>query len=75
MMACHLFGAGLLSFGTLGTNFSAISIKIQNFSFTKMHLKISSAKRRPFCPGGDELTQFVNFSFELFSVNQFINAH
>ena len=29
-------------------------IGIQNFSFTKMHLKISSAKRRPFCPGGDE---------------------
>ena len=27
----------------LGTNFSEILIKIQNFSFTKMHLKISSA--------------------------------
>ena len=25
-------------------------------SFTKMHLKISSVKWRPFCPGGDELT-------------------
>ena len=25
------------------------------FSFTKMHLKISSAKRRPFSPGGYEL--------------------
>ena len=47
--------AGLLSIGPLGTNFSAILIKTQNFSFTKMHLKISSAKSRPFCAGGDEL--------------------
>ena len=31
-------------------------MKIWNFSFTKMLLKISSAKWRPFCPGGDELT-------------------
>ena len=46
---------GLLSIGTLGTNFNEILIKIQNFSLTKMHLKISSAKWRPFCPGGDEL--------------------
>ena len=30
-------------------------MKIQNFSFTKMHLKISSAKWWPFCPGGDEI--------------------
>ena len=30
--------------------------KIQNFSFMKMHPKASSAKWRPFCPGGDELT-------------------
>ena len=29
--------------------------KIQYFSFTKMHLKISSTKWRPFCPGGDVL--------------------
>ena len=45
-------GAVLLSIGPLGTNFSEILIKIQNFSFTKMHPKISPAKRRPFCPGG-----------------------
>ena len=46
MMACHLFGAkplpkpvraGLLSIGPLGTNLSEILIKIQSFSFTKMH--------------------------------------
>ena len=30
-------------------------IEIQNFSFTKMHWKMSSAKWRPFCPGEDEL--------------------
>ena len=38
-----------------GTNFSQSLIKIQNFSFTKMHMKISSAKWQPFCPWGDEL--------------------
>ena len=43
--------AGLFSIGPLGANFSEILIKIQNFSFTKMHMKISSAKRQPFCPG------------------------
>ena len=37
--------AHLLSIGPLGTNFSEILIKIWNFSFTKMHLKTSSAKR------------------------------
>ena len=47
--------AGLLLITPLGTNFSEISIKIQNFSFTKLHLKMSFAKWRPFCPGGDEL--------------------
>ena len=49
---------GLLSTGPLGTNFSEFLIKIQNFSFTKMHLKISSAEWQPFCPGGDELTKW-----------------
>ena len=43
--------AGLLLIGSLGTNFSEIWIKIQNFSFMKMHLKISSAKWRPCCRG------------------------
>ena len=49
--------ASLLSIEPLGTKFSDILIKIQNFSFTEAHLKISSAKRRPFCPGGDELSE------------------
>ena len=33
--------AGIL---LIGTNFSEILIKIQNFSFTKMHLNMSSTK-------------------------------
>ena len=43
--------------GLLGTNVSEILIKIQNFSFTKMHLKISFAKWWPFSPGADELME------------------
>ena len=50
--------AAILLIGALGTNISEIWIKIQNFSFMKMHPKISSAKRRQFCPGGDELKHF-----------------
>ena len=37
------------------TKFREIRIKIQNVYFTKIHLKMSSAKWRPFCPGGDDL--------------------
>ena len=43
--------AGILLIGSLGTNFSEILIEILKFSFKKMHLKISSAKWRPFCLG------------------------
>ena len=42
---------GILLIGPLGTNFSEILIEILTFSFKKMHLKVSSAKRRPFCLG------------------------
>ena len=41
--------AGMLLIGPSGTNFSEILIGIQTFSFKKMHLKKSSAKRRQFC--------------------------
>ena len=44
-----------MSIENLGTSLSEKKIKTRNFSFTKMHLKLSSAKLRPFCPGGDEL--------------------
>ena len=64
IMACRLFGGkslselmlGLLSIGPLGTNFS--EIKIQNFSFMKMHLKILSVKWQLFRPGRDELKSY-----------------
>ena len=41
--------AGILSTGALGTNFSENLIEILTFSFTKMRLKVSSVKWRPFC--------------------------
>ena len=43
--------AGILLIGPLGTNFIEILIGIQTFSFKKMHLKMSSAKWRPFFLG------------------------
>ena len=43
--------AGILLIGPWGTNFSKIVIGIQTYSFKKMHLKMSSAKWRPFCLG------------------------
>ena len=42
---------GILSIGPSGTNFNEISIKIHIFSFKKMPMKMSSAKRRLFCLG------------------------
>ena len=43
--------AGILLIGPLETNFSEILIEILTLSFKKMRLKVSSAKRRPFCLG------------------------
>ena len=43
--------AGILLIWSLGTNFNEILIGIQTFSFKKMHLKMASAKWRPFCLG------------------------
>ena len=47
--------AGLLSIGTSGTNRSEIL-------FTKMHLKIPTAKWGPFCSEASELTQWASIS-------------
>ena len=47
--------AGILLIRPLGTNFSEFLVEILIFSFKKMRLKVSSAKRRPFCLGLDEL--------------------
>ena len=49
--------AGILLIGTLGTNFSEFLFVIHTFSFNKMHLKMLSAKWRPFCLGLNVLIQ------------------
>ena len=51
--------AGILLIRPLGTNLSEILIEILIFSFKKMRLKVSSAKRRPFCPGLNVLTKCI----------------
>ena len=48
--------AVILLIGPLGANFNEISIKSITFPFTKMRLKVSSPKRRPFCLGLNMLT-------------------
>ena len=48
--------AGILLIGPLGTKFNKILIKIQTFSFKKIHFKMSSMKWRPFCLGLNVLT-------------------
>ena len=42
---------GILLIGPLGTNFNEILFGIQTFPFNKMHLKMPSARWRPFCVG------------------------
>ena len=42
---------GVLLIRTSGTNFSELVSEIRAFSLKKMHLKMSSAKWRPFCLG------------------------
>ena len=57
---------GILLIWPLGTNFSEMFIGIHIFSFKKMHLKMSSEYRRPFCLGLNVLEMsFVikNFNF------------
>ena len=51
--------AGLLSIGTLGTNFCEILIEIHAFSFKKMHLKMSSGEYRSSCLGLDVLIDII----------------
>ena len=43
--------AGILLIGPLGTNFSEFLIVIHTYSFSKMHLKMSSGKWSLFCLG------------------------
>ena len=57
--------AGILLIGPWGTNFNEILIGIQTFSFKKVHLKMSSAKWRPFCLGLNVLRHQENSLLEL----------
>ena len=54
--AINWTNAGILLVGRLGTNFSKILIQLLAFSFKKMRLKVSTAKRRLFCLGINVLT-------------------
>ena len=49
--------AGILFIGSLGTNFSEMLIEFHTFSFSKIHLKMSSGKWLPFCLGLNVLTR------------------
>ena len=59
--------AGLLLIGPLGRNLSEILIEILTFSFKKMHLRVSSAKRLPFCLGLHVLKQTDAIFFHILS--------
>ena len=50
--------AGILLLGTRGTNFNDILIKIHEFSFKKIHLKMSFGKWRPSCLGLNVLYKY-----------------
>ena len=49
--------AGILLIAPLGTNFSEKLIETFTFSFKKMHLRMSSGIRQPFCLGLNVLRQ------------------
>ena len=57
--------AGILLIRPLGTNFSEFLVEVLIFSFKKMRLKVSSAKRRSFCLGLNDLTHWLMFNFKL----------
>ena len=62
--------AGLLFIRPLGTNFNEMLLEILTFSFKKLRLNVSSAKRRPFCLGLNVLFKIssdFNFQYVLSS--------
>ena len=68
--------AGILLTGPLGTNFSEFLIVIHIFSFNKMHLKMSSAKWRPFCLGFNVLIcMSFSLGWQLRAHMSSINSH
>ena len=60
--------AGILLIAPLGTNCNEILIEIHIFSFRKMHLKMSSAKWRPFCRGLNVLKKILILGFSPCSI-------
>ena len=64
----------LLPIGPLETNFSEIPIKLQNFYLKKMHSNKASAKWRPFCQRGDELTHWGRDKMAAIYQTTFSNA-
>ena len=64
--------AGILLIRPLGTNFSEILIEILIFSFKKMRLKVSSAKRRPFCLGLNGLISHKHCQWIRFHLNPYM---
>ena len=56
--------AGLLLIGPWGTNFNEIFIEILTFSCKKMHLKVFSAKQRPFCLGLKVLNDMQSLTYQ-----------
>ena len=63
--------AGILLIRPLETNFSEFLVEILIFSFKKMRLKVSSAKRRSFCLGLNELKPHnrINWMEKLYETN------
>ena len=59
--------AGILLIWPLGTNVNEILIEINTFSLKKMHLKMSSGKWRPSCPGLNVLIGPLGTSVKFYS--------
>ena len=80
-MACRLVGAkaiiwtndGILLIWPSGTNFSEMLIGIHIFSLKKMHLKMPSGYRRPFCLGLNVLRQIRNGSANVDPVSVWVS--
>ena len=65
---------GLLLIETPGMNLSEIWIKIQQFSYKKIDLKMS-AKRQPSCLGFNECTEWVSFQWGEYSSFKMMQSH
>ena len=72
-LAINRTSADLLSKVHKGTNFSAILIKIQTVPFRKIHLKLLSVKRWPFCSGLNMLIISNMVFIDIFHMIYFLN--